>query len=308
MASLWALATAIAYAIGGVIIGHACKKSHPLAVSLVVTISSIFCFLLIGLLGPGIHLEEKYYHYGILIGFLFALGNVIEYKAMSIGPMATVAMTVSLAPVVPLAFDMLTGKAPSLPQYAGFLLVAVGLLLVVVKRKVTVASSPVMLNPYLLAIPASLMFGLSDVIFGLADSASIVGLLLLIQASKLITSLLIAFPIVKQLRIDTLPIIRLLPVGIIYSLGWIALDWSARQGSIDITSALEYTSPIFVAILAYVFLRERLTRSQAMGFVSALVGIIFLVAFPAAQHRTSSVKCGLECTQKMHHNRSKMLH
>ena len=47
MALLWALVTAIADAIAGVIIGKACKKSNPLAVSLIVTIGTLVFFLLV---------------------------------------------------------------------------------------------------------------------------------------------------------------------------------------------------------------------------------------------------------------------
>lgn len=302
MASLWALATAIAYAIAGVLIGHVCKKSHPLAVSLIVTIGTMVFFLLFGLLGPGIHLEEKYFHYGVFIGVLFALGNVMEFKALSIGPMGTVAVTMSLAPVVPIAFDVLTGKAPSILQCAGFLLIAAGLWLVVMKQKIDKENVRLgTLNPYLLAIPASLLFGVSDVLFGLADSASMLGLLLVIQISKLMTSVLIALPMIKRIRLGSIPMLKLLPIGFIYGIGWIALDWSAKQGFIDVTSAIEYSSPIFVAILAYFFLHERLTRAQTIGFVAALSGIIFLVVFPAGRHLAPAVECGPQCTPKHHH-------
>jgi len=306
MASLWALGTAIAYAIAGVLIGQVCKKSHPLAVSLIVTIGTLIFFLLVGFLGPGIHLEAKSLLYGILIGILFAVGNVIYYKALSIGPMGTVSVTCSLAPLVPLGFDVLTGKVPNPIQYAGFLLIAAGLWLVVMKRQGPIGTSPGGVNPYLLAIPATLIFGINDVLFELADSASMLGLLLLIQISKLITTTLIALPMIKRLRSGCLPILKLLPIGAIYGIGWIALDWSAKQGSIDITSALEYSSPFFVAILAYIFLHERLSRNQTIGFVSALAGVIFLVAFPAGHHLAAAAECRSECTP-MHRHLSQRL-
>ncbi len=306
MALLWALVTAIADAIAGVIIGKACKKSNPLAVSLIVTIGTLVFFLLVGLLGPGIHLEAKSLLYGILIGILFAVGNVIYYKALSIGPMGTVAVTMSLAPLVPIGFDVLTGKAPSPLQYAGFLLIAAGLLLVVMKRQGSIGATLGGVNPYLLAIPASLIYGIINILFELTDSASMLGLLLLIQISKLITTTLIALPTIKRIRSGSIPTLKLMPVGAIFGIAWIALDWSAKQGSIDITSAIEHSSPIFVAILAYIFLHERLTRNQTIGFILALSGIIFLVAFPASHHLASAAECGTECTH-MHHHFSRMI-
>jgi len=61
-----------------------------------------------------------------LIGILLSLVNVIYYKALSIGPMGTVSVTCSLAPLLPLGFDVLSGKAPSPILYAGFVLIAAG--------------------------------------------------------------------------------------------------------------------------------------------------------------------------------------
>ena len=71
---------------------------------MIVTIGTLIFFLLVGFFGPGIHLDAKSLSYGILIGILFALGNVIYYKALSIDPMGTVSVTCSLAPLLPFGF------------------------------------------------------------------------------------------------------------------------------------------------------------------------------------------------------------
>jgi hypothetical protein len=220
--------------------------------------------------------------------------------------MGTVSVTCSLAPLVSLGFDVFTGKVPSPIQYAGFLLIAAGIWLVVMKKQATIGASLGGVNPYWLAIPASLIFGVNDVLFELADSASMLGLLLLIQISKLIATILIALPIVRRLRLGSLPILKLLPIGAISGIGWIALDWSAKQGSIDITSALEYSTPFFVAIMAYFFLHERLSRIQIVGLISALTGIIFLVAFQWRYHRPAAAECVREC-KPMHRHLSQRL-
>lgn len=79
------------------------------------------------------------------------------------------------------------------------------------------------------------------------------------------------------------------------------LDWSARAGQIDITSALEYSSPVYVAMLAYVFLGERLSRRQVAGVLSALTGILLMVALPSPS-KTSRMPtaCTADC-QPMRH-------
>ena len=301
MAILWALVTAITFAIADVIVGRFCKRKSPVFVSLPITAGILLFFLLASGLGPGIKMHPMALQFGLPIGILYALANVIFYKAMAIGPMATVSMSCSLAPLVPIGFDLLTGKPPTPLQAAGFLLIAAGLWLVAFKRTASSRASGLGINPFLLAIPAALLYGVIDVLFELASSTDMLALLLVIQAAKLIATLLLALPTIQRFSEDQIPILKLLPIGVIYGIGWITLYTSARQGSIDITSSLEYSSPLFIAILAYLFLAERLSRRQGIGFIASLLGVAFLVAPRHQPTPTSS--CDRDCHALLHHSR-----
>lgn len=278
MATLWALVTAIAYAIADVIIGQVCRKKNPIFVSLPISAGILVFFLAAALAGPGIHLEPRSLQYGIPIGILYAIANVIFYKALAIGPMATVSVCASLAPLLPVVFDVLTGKAPSPLQGLGFLLITGGIWLVAMRAGLTSSPSATRVNPFLLAIPAALLYGVIDVLFELGDTASMLGFLVVIQVVKLLTNIPMALVALRQIGPQSIPALKLLPIGFIYGIGWIALDLSARQGLIDITSAFEYSSPFFVAILAYFCLGEQLSKKQVTGLCSALLGVIFLVS------------------------------
>jgi len=302
MDALWGLATAIAYSITSATIGQLCKKSHPLAVSRVVTAGTLLFFLLAGCLGAGIHINHQSMKFGLMIGMIFAIGNALYYKALAIGPMAMVAVTCSLAPVVPFVFDIATGKAPSPMQLAGFLLMAAGIWLIA-KRWSTEAGKRGTISPLVLVLPASMLFGANDVLFELTDTASLVGLMVSIQLSKFVATLLLCLPIMARIRSRPLPIVKLLPLGAIYGVAWITLDWSARAGSIDITSALENSYPIFVALLAYVFLGERLNQRQWAGVLSALTGILLMATFQVDSHTDSrpASNCNSRCQPIRHH-------
>ena len=288
MATLWALVTAMAYAVADVIIGQVCKKKNPIFVALPISAGILIFFLAAGLLGPGIHLEAKSLHYGIAIGILYAVANIIFYKALAIGPMATVSACSSLAPLVPVIFDVLTGNAPSPIQTAGFLLIIGGIWLVSMRGGLAATRSATRANPFVLAIPASLLYGVIDVLFELGDNASMLGFLVVIQVAKLLTSVPLALLAIRQVGPQAIPVMKLIPIGFIYGIGWIALDLSARQGLIDITSSLEYSSPFFVAILAYLFLAEYLTKKQIIGLASALLGVTFLVSHTSQNHESST--------------------
>ena len=296
MGALWGLATAIAYAITSVTIGQLCKKSHPLAVSLIVTAGTVLFFLAVGCLGGGIHITSQSVEFGLIIGILFAIGNALYYKALSIGPMAMVAVTCSLAPLVPLSFDIATGKAPSSTQIAGFVLIALGILVIARRWHKEGDSRTRTISPLLLVLPASMIFGVNDVLLELTDTASLIGLMLAIQLSKFTATLLLCLPVMGSIRSGPLPIARLLPLGAVYGVAWIALDWSARAGSIDITSALENSYPIFVALLAYWFLGERLSKRQTAGVLAALTGIVLMVTAQSHSHKaTPPSTCQKHC-------------
>ena len=55
---------------------------------------------------------------------------------------------------------------------------------------------------------------------------------------------------------------------------------AVRRAPIADTTVIQYTNPIFTAILAAVFLRERMSRADVLGVVASLVGVV-LVARPS---------------------------
>jgi drug/metabolite transporter (DMT)-like permease len=75
---------------------------------------------------------------------------------------------------------------------------------------------------------------------------------------------------------------------------------SARQGEIDITSALEYTSPFFVAILAYFYVGERLSRLQISGLLAVFSGILVLTLY-SRHHPEMPQICGHHSKSIHHH-------
>jgi drug/metabolite transporter (DMT)-like permease len=53
---------------------------------------------------------------------------------------------------------------------------------------------------------------------------------------------------------------------------------ASTLGYLSIVSVLSSVSPVFLVVLAYVFLHERLSRAQQLGVASALVGVALIAA------------------------------
>ena len=303
MALLWALVTAMADAIGDVMMGKISKTSNPILASVPLAVVMILLFFIASLFGSSLHFDSASLLYGTPIGILLAIANILFYKAMAIGPMAMVSVTSSLAPLLPLGFDVLTGNAPNAVQATSFALMVAGICLVASHRESTTSTltkSIRAMSPLPMAIASATLYGLIDILFELGDTSNMLGLLMVIQIAKLITTIPLAAFVIERNGRERIPVVKTIPAGLVYAIGWIVLYLSARQGEIDITSALEYTSPFFVAILAYFYVDERLSRLQISGLLAVFAGILVLTLY-SHHHPEMPQICGHHPKSIHHH-------
>jgi drug/metabolite transporter (DMT)-like permease len=68
----------------------------------------------------------------------------------------------------------------------------------------------------------------------------------------------------------------LLVLGILLSLGWVLLFQSMKMIPIGNAVLLNYTAPIFVALLSPILLEERLERSTILALILSMVGILLI--------------------------------
>ena len=70
----------------------------------------------------------------------------------------------------------------------------------------------------------------------------------------------------------------ILAIGVLAVGGNALFSVASTLGYLSIVSVLSALGPVFVMVLAYVFLHERLSRAQFLGVASALIGVALIAA------------------------------
>lgn len=130
----------------------------------------------------------------------------------------------------------------------------------------------------ILVIAGLLSFGFSPILIRFADDAP--GIAIAVWRTVIATALLAPFavrrvgPVVRRMsrREKTL----IVASGVFLGIHFITWIESLYYTSVASASVLVTSSPIFIAILGYLFLNERLTRQTAIAIVLAISGSVLL--------------------------------
>ena len=214
----------------------------------------------------------------MLAGIAGGIGIAALYQALAVGRMGVVApVTGVMAALIPVSVGIVTEGAPSpvVVVGIGFAIVAV----VLVSRVSDVADGPSGLQ---LALVAGVGIGLLNVFVSQFSDGHTFGPLVAVRATQ---AILIGGVIVVT-RAAWRPARGLVPaiagVGVLDMLGNGTFILAAQAGALAIAATLSSLYPVTTVVLASVFLRERVTRSHAVGIALAVVAIICIAGGAAA--------------------------
>jgi len=245
-------------------------------VSWFIAFATILFLLFALMLRRPLAMHLNVFSYGIPIGVLLAVANLLYFRALSIGPMGIISAVGGTAVSVPVFYCTLIGKAPSLINALGIIAIFIGVSLIVSGSSQSTGSSTIKGNSVLMAILAAVMFGTSDVFFKIGSSQDPITLLIAIQAVELIVYTLIMLLKKVKIHLDLKFLTVLTCLGFANAAGWLSFSMAAQSGQIDIASALAYCSPLFTLLLAHIFIKERLTRKEVLSFTVVILGAILL--------------------------------
>jgi drug/metabolite transporter (DMT)-like permease len=215
--------------------------------------------------------------WGALAGLAGAVGLVAFYQALSYGRMGIAAPLVAvLATSIPLIFGILTGGLPPALQLLGF---AVGLVSLVL-----VSYSDGRLpdqKTLLLALFGGLGFGAFLLLIHRVESQAVFWPLVAARAA----SSIVLLTITRIARLEWRPHdsrhwMTVVMAGLLDILGNGFFMLASRAGRLDIAAVLSSLYPAMTVTLAWLFLKERLTRIQIVGILAALVAIA-LISLPS---------------------------
>lgn len=277
MGSYWALFTAIADGVIDFDAGNEAKSYSPLVVSWVIAFATLVSLLALGLLGFSVWPSAMDLIYGLPIGLLLAYANVVYFKALASGPMGVISAVSGIAVMVPVLYDSLIGKAPTLLSGLGMLAILFGVYLIAQDAQGSKQPGAFKTRVLIMAVVAAVTYGASDVLFKRGTDTDGISLLLVIQVVECLSfSAILAMRRIKA-HVRRRDLLVLAPLGLANMLGWLAYTRAAQHGQIDIVSALIYCSPVFTLLLAHLCIGEILSRRELLAFCTILVGAWLVV-------------------------------
>lgn len=213
---------------------------------------------------------------GVVAGVTGYLGLISLYAALSTGRMGVVSPISSLSALIPLAFALIyKGDQLSTILSIGVICAMLGGFL---------ASGPEVsqgfpLKPVLLALSAALFFGVTLVCMAIGSESSALMTMTTMRTTTLLfgIALLIRFRHIGGLGKKELPI--LIFIGIADFAANLLLGVATTKGLLSLAMVLGALYPIATALLAYLFLHERLHRVQYVGIAFAVIGVSLISAF-----------------------------
>lgn len=279
MASLLALFSSFLWGTADFEGGRLSKKHPPIAVlGFSQIIGLIFGVLLVAFsgawsakaLGDGGYLIP-----GILAGFFGYFGLICLYAGLASGNMGVVSPISALSAVIPMSIALIHGEKISSITAIGIALALVGAFC---------ASGPEMskglpLRPLLLALGAAFGFGVALTFIAIGSQSSALMTMVSMRAATFLVTIGIALRYRSFGGFSKNDYPNLVFIGIADFLANLLLGIACNRGSVSISMVLGSLYPIATALLAFIFLKERLHRVQYVGIVLAVSGVALIAAF-----------------------------
>jgi drug/metabolite transporter (DMT)-like permease len=282
MASLLALLSSALWGAADFFGGTLSKKYAPIVVlGMTQSIGLLFGITLVLFNGdlfgsnpPQAFGDGGYFFAGALAGITGYIGLICLYAGLSTGRMGVVSPISSLSAVIPLTFALVTGEVLTWAQGIGVVIALAGAFCAS-GPELSQGLSP---KPLFLALGAAAGFGTAMTFMSIGSESSALMTMVMMRATTfLITlTLVIRFRTVGNFTKAEIPI--LIFVGIADFSANLLLGVATNFGLVSLVMVLGSIYPIVTALMAYLFLHERLHRIQYAGIAMAVAGVALISA------------------------------
>ncbi len=261
--------------------GGKLSKTHPAIAVLGVTqaiglVFGIGLVIVSGDFSSNAFGADGYFIPGALAGILGYCGLICLYAGLSTGRMGVVSPISGLSALIPVGYAyFVKGDRLTLILSIGAALAIVGAFL---------ASGPELsqglpMKPLILALGAAAGFGTALVFMAIGSQESALMTMVMMRTTTLVVSLgiLAKYRTLGGLKLKHSPI--LIFIGCADFLANLLLGVATTKGNFTLSMVLGALYPIFTALLAFQFLRERLHRIQYLGIFAAVAGVAIISAF-----------------------------
>jgi uncharacterized membrane protein len=280
MAALLALISSGMWGAADYLAGNLSKKFRPTAVLSVTQIIGLIFGLILAIatgafdaqaLGDGGYLLP-----GIAAGFAGYLGLIFLYRALATGRMGVVSPISAMSGIVPVLYALIfLGERLSGIVAIGVIFALLGAFL---------ASGPELsqgfpLKPVFLALGAAVSFGTCLIFMAKGSESSALMTMVSMRAATFLVSVTILLRLRGTGGMGKSHIGLLLFIGVADFSANLILGIATTKGLVSLAMVFGSLYPIMTALLAFVFLKERLHRVQYVGIASAVFGVAVIAAF-----------------------------
>jgi len=277
LAVVLALCASLSVGTGDFLAGSQARRTSLWAVIVVSQITGlVWTGALVAARGHGLPMGEFWAATGA--GVTAAAGIALGYKALTIGIMGIVGPIISLSVAVPLAVGLARGERPSIYQLGGIVIALAGVVLAARQKSAGRRHQATSRLSVVLALATAAIVGVNMLFYASAAKHDPYWGIFIARATSA-AIFAAAFAIMRpRTQLTRAAIIPLIAVGVLDTGANGLFSVASTYGYLSVVSVLSSVFPIFTVILAYVFLNERLSRTQQFGVAAALVGVGFIAA------------------------------
>lgn len=202
------------------------------------------------------------------------LGLFAFYRGMVTGTMSVVAPIAGASAIVPVVYGVSTGDRPTALQLAGMAAAIVGVVLAA--REQQAGGGRRLAAGAGLALLAAIGFGFYFPPMHAAGAADPWWSAFVFRFTAAVVVLAAVAVRRPTLRLTRWPLVVVLAVGCVDTLGNLLFAASASHGIVSVTSVLASLYPVVTVVLAAVVLHERVAGLQRVGAVLTLAGVVLI--------------------------------
>ena len=210
---------------------------------------------------------------------LTAVGGIaLGYQALTIGIMGIVGPIISLSVAVPLAVGLARGERPSAYQLAGMVVALGGVFLATRQKSAGQRHQATSRLSVVLAVLTAAIVGVNLLCYASAARHDPYWGIFIARATSAVI-FLTAFAVMRPTtRLTKAAVVPIMAIGVLDTGSNALFSVASTLGYLSVVSVLSSVFPIFTVTLAYIFLNERLSRTQQVGVAAALLGVGFIAA------------------------------
>jgi drug/metabolite transporter (DMT)-like permease len=204
------------------------------------------------------------------------LGLYAYYRGMAVGAMSVVAPVAGMSAIVPVIVGFVSGDRPSVAQDVGMAIALLGVLFA--SRERQVGGGKGFAAGIGLALLAAVGFGGYFPFMHAAGSADFWWASLVFRTVTMSVVLIGVAATRTAVGVPRADLLLIAFVGFGDTLGNVLFAAASSRGLVSVTSVLASLYPIMTVILARLVLHERVDRSQELGIVATIAGVLMISA------------------------------